>query len=301
MVTIPEHAPYIQGLQPEWYKPYVSGISMLRLDVIHPVVSGNKWYKLKHNIIHAINGGYESILTFGGVYSNHLIATALAAKEYGIKAIGIVRGVLGEDKLTSTLKDCLAYGMQLVFVSREEYAKKTEQIWLDELDLRFDHPFIIPEGGANEFGRLGAGEIASYITEDFSHVCVSVGTGTTLIGLRNELPAEQIVLGYTPVKGGVYLKNEITPYLHANRNLNWELLDDTNFGGFGKWNDNLLSFMNAFYKINKIPLDIVYTGKMMFNIGEQLKQVVFPAEANILCIHTGGLQGNASVKERLAY
>ena len=300
MATIPEQVPFIQSLQPEWYKPYVSGVSMLRLDVIHPVVSGNKWYKLKHNIAHAIEAGYKSIMTFGGAYSNHLIATAATAKQYGINAIGVVRGVPDEDKLSQTLKDCRGFGMQLVCVTRDEYAKKIEQDWLDDLVARFDSPLIIPEGGSNEWGRIGAEEIAVYVPGEFTHVCVSIGTGTTFIGLRNALPAEKILYGYAPMKGGIYLKEEIQQHIDAEKG-NWELFDNWHFGGFGKWNDEMISFMNDFYEINNIPLDMVYTGKMMKAISDQLQNGVFPKDANILCIHTGGLQGNVAIKQQLRY
>jgi 1-aminocyclopropane-1-carboxylate deaminase len=301
MATIPEKEPFIQLLQPSWYKPYAECLGMLRLDAIHPVVSGNKWYKLKHNIQYAIDNGYKSILTFGGAYSNHLIATAATAKEYDIHSIGIVRGVHNSDNLTDTLKDCKGYSMQLEMVSRDEYDNKHDAEYLEQLRSAYDKPFIIPEGGANKWGREGSTEIVHSITGDYTHICVSVGTGTTLTGIRTALPSNMQVSGYVPMKGGTYLKDEIDKYLEPEKQNAYVLFDEWHNGGFGKMNDKLIDFMNSFYAINAIPLDVVYTGKMMMGISEQLKAGYFPNNARILCIHTGGLQGNSSVKHLLNY
>jgi 1-aminocyclopropane-1-carboxylate deaminase len=173
--------------------------------------------------------------------------------------------------------------------------------FLERLSSKFDTPFIIPEGGANEWGREGSTEITEYITDNYSHVCISVGTGTTLAGIRAALSQNIQVLGYVPMKGGVYLKEEINKYIELEKQDDYMLYDDWHSGGFGKWNDELIGFMNSFHAINDIPLDIVYTGKMMMGISEQLKSGYFPKNAKILCIHTGGLQGNSSVKHLLSY
>lgn len=298
MDTIPEQQPFIQPLHTAWLEGRVAAMDMLRLDVIHPVVSGNKWYKLKHNVRHALDKGYKSILTFGGGYSNHLVAAAATANALGLASVGIVRGVYPE--LTPTLKDCIAYGMQLVFVTAEAYKHKNDDKWLQELSAKYGSPFIIPEGGANEWGREGVMEIGACIPRHYTHTCVSVGTATTLIGLRNALPATQNVWGYVPMKGGNYIEKEILP-LHTSKNNGLRLFDEWHFGGFGKWNDTLIEFMNAFYTEHHIPLDIVYTGKMMYGIKQQLQAGIFPAGASVLCIHTGGLQGNTSVQDDLVY
>lgn len=291
--------PHIQLLNEDWYKPYVQKLSMLRLDVLHPVVSGNKWYKLKYNIEYALNNSYTTILTFGGAHSNHLVATAAAAKAYGLKSIGIVRGNYTE--LTPTLQDCISHEMELHFISREEYNKKTDPTWLESLMHQYNEAFIIPEGGANEQGRKGGEDIVSYIPKDVTHVCVSVGTGTTFAGIRNGLPVNKELYGYAPMKGGVYLKDEIAQWLKQEQNANWQLFDDWHFGGFGKWNTELVNFMKEFYTLNQIQLDIIYTSKMMFGINEQLQLGFFPVDAHILCIHTGGLQGNSSIAHLLQY
>lgn len=301
MATIPEFDPTIQTLTPEWYQHKVDGVDMLRLDIIHPVVSGNKWYKLKHNIAYAQENKYDTILSFGGAYSNHLVATAAAAKQYNIKSIGIVKGTYAAGKLTSTLHDCINYGMLLEFVSHEDYAKKSTPAYLEKLCIKYNNPLIIPEGGANEWGREGSGEITHYIHDEYTHLCVSVGTGTTLIGLRNTLPNHVIVQGYAPMKGGVYLQHEIEKHVIPTLRKSCMLFDNWHFGGFGKWNDDLIEFMNSFYKTHDIPLDIVYTSKMMSGVRDQILSGFFPEDAKILCIHSGGLQGNVTVKEKLDY
>lgn len=299
MAIINEHKAIIQPLNPIWYQPCVPQMDMLRLDLIHPVISGNKWFKLKYNLEVALAKGYKSMLTFGGAYSNHLVATAAIAKEYGLSSIGIIRGNYAKNNPTATMDECKSYGMQLVFVSWEDYAKKTDEAWLKELSAEFNNPYIIPEGGANDVGRKGAEDIAKMIPDTYTHVCLSAGTGTTLVGLRNALPAAQKVLGFVPMKEGRYIKEEIEPYLQVKEN--WQLFDEWNLGGFGKWNNKLLAFMNNFYRINNIPLDIIYTSKMMYGLDELLLGRHFPDYARILCIHTGGLQGNSSVQDFLSY
>lgn len=271
-------------------------VAILRLDLLHPVISGNKWFKLKQNLSFAQEKGYKKIITFGGAYSNHLIATAAAAKEAGLQSIAIVRGYHGKENLTQTLKDCTIYGMQLQFVTREEYALKNEKDWLKNLSAQYPDAYIIPEGGNNELARKGIEEIALIIPDVYTHITVSVGTGTTFAGLRNAIDEKVRMVGFVPMKNGAYLKNE----LQLEKG-NWELIDDYHFGGFGKWNDELIDFMNEFYRINKIPLDIVYTSKMMYGLQEMIEKNEFDKGARILTIHTGGLQGNIGVADKLVF
>jgi 1-aminocyclopropane-1-carboxylate deaminase len=299
MDIIEEGRVIVQPLPPEWHSGRVNKIDILRLDLVHPLISGNKWYKLKYNLAYALQGGYSSVLTFGGAYSNHLHATAVAAKQAGLTAIGVVRGLHAADNLTPTLLACREYGMELRFVSREDYAMKESESWLQELARDFNEPFIIPEGGANVYGREGAGEIGKFIAPDYTHVCISVGTGTSFIGIRNSLPTTQTMLGFAPMKGGSYLKAYIANLLDKSQHNNWLLFDEWHYGGFGKWTEELVRFMNDFYSQNHVPLDVVYTAKMMSGVKDLIEQDFFPPSANILCIHTGGLQGNASVQDRL--
>lgn len=299
MGIIDERLAVIQPLNKFWYQNKVAALDMLRLDLLHPVISGNKWFKLRLNLRHAIDSGYKAIITPGGGWSNHLAATAFAAKAFGIRSIGVVRGKY--DVLTPTLQECKANGMELIFVSQEDYKNKNEPDWARNLVAHFDEVFMIPEGGANEWGRRGAGLISRFINENYTHIITAVGSGTTMIGLRDKLGNNQKVMGFAPMKQGSYLKDYIERHLQPEKNTNWELYDEWHFGGFGKWNNKLVDFMNDFYGANKIPLDIVYTSKMMYGVHEMLDGNVFSSHERILCIHSGGLQGNAFVKHLLHY
>jgi len=299
MDTIDESRVVVQPLMPEWYGQKVAALDMLRLDLVHPIVSGNKWYKLRLNMKHAIDGGFRSVVTFGGGYSNHLVATAHAAKKFGLPSVGIVRGKY--DVLTPTLEACRAEGMELIFVSQADYENKHEPKWARNLVAHFDELFIIPEGGANEWGRVGAGLINRFVDTKYTHVILSVGTGTTFAGLRNKLDLKQQMLGFVPMKQGAYLRTHIAEHLPQDKDRNWQLFDEWHFGGFGRWNKELLMFMNAFYTTNSIPLDMVYTGKMMYGLQQMLIADYFDKDDRVLCIHSGGLQGNVSVKQELIY
>jgi 1-aminocyclopropane-1-carboxylate deaminase len=275
-------------------------LSILRLDQIHPLVSGNKWFKLKANIKDALQQHYTSLLTFGGAYSNHLVATAAAAQASGLQSVGIVRGFHGKEQPTETLKQCEALGMQLHYVSREDYAQKRAETFLAQLATLYPGSYIIPEGGDNTNGMIGAGEIASYIPSGTNLVALAVGTGTTFAGIRNRLDNAVRMLGFPVMKGGLYLKEEIEHKLDINKD-NWQLNADYHFGGFAKYNRELIAFMNDFFLQHHIPLDIIYTAKMMYGIFDLLQQDYFPEGSNICCIHTGGLQGNSAVSQYLTY
>ncbi|MBL7712131.1 MAG: pyridoxal-phosphate dependent enzyme [Chitinophagaceae bacterium] len=265
-------------------------VNMLRLDRMHPFISGNKWFKLCYNIEDAIRSGKQSILSFGGAYSNHLIALAAAAYARGLSSIGLVRGE--EAVHNSVLAQCQAYGMQLHYLSRAHYAAKEDAGFLAELEQHFPEALIVPEGGANEAGERGAAEIAGYIDRPFSHVALSVGTGTSFIGLRRALPDVQQLLGFAPMKGGAYLAGTIKAKLQGLPENNWQVYDRFHFGGFGKISAEVSTFMARFYEQYGVELDRVYTAKMMLGIRQLINEGAFPEGAQILCIHTGGLTGN---------
>ena len=297
MVTIDEGKVFIQHLN-----GFANlTVSMLRLDELHPVISGNKWYKLKHNLLEVKEKKLAGVLTLGGAWSNHLAATAGAAKEAGVKAVAIVRGFHGKESLTPTLQHCMDDGMELQFVSREEYSLKEDPVYLRTLQEKYPHFLIIPYGGRNEAGRKGAAEIATLIPSDYTHVCCSVGSGTTFMGLRNTLPSATKLIGFVPMKKGIYLKEEMQPHLSAPYGGNWELVDEFHFGGFGKWNVELLGFMNEIVTVHQLPLDVVYTSKMMYGVRALIQRDFFPINSKILCVHSGGLQGNASVAQQLIF
>lgn len=275
-------------------------LGILRLDTIHPLVSGNKWFKLKENIKLAQAAGADSLLTFGGAFSNHLLATAAAAQAFGLSTTGIVRGFHGKDKPSPTLLQCAALGMQLEYVSREEYQQKNDPDYLYQLQERYPSAYIIPEGGDNEAGVQGAMAIAGYIPQDATIVAVAVGTGTTFTGILKALNNGQRLLGFPAMKGGMYLQPQIVKHVPDAKS-SWQLKDEYHFGGFARYTDSLLAFMNDFYQQHGIPLDFVYTGKMIYGIFDMIRKGLIPAGSHIIAIHTGGLQGNQSIRHLLSY
>lgn len=266
-------------------------VQLLRLDRIHPLISGNKWYKLRYNLEAALALGAATVITFGGAYSNHLVATAAAASAAGLPSVGIVRGWHAAAP-NPVLQQCAAYGMQLQIVSREEYDRKEDPAYLAALSARYSSAYIIPEGGANEAGRRGIAAIAAMIPSTITHVCVSVGSGTTFAGLRHALDPGQQLLGFAPMKGGAYLKDTIQSWLGPGPQGTWEITDRFHFGGFGKITAELRAYMADFEQAYGFPLDRVYTAKMMQGLSVLLAEAAFPAGASILAIHTGGLSGN---------
>lgn len=275
-----------------------------RDDLIHPVISGNKWRKLKFNLDKAKSENYKTILTFGGAYSNHLHATAFAAKEFGFKSIGIIRG---DDparvdreapKLNTTLYDCQNYGMYLHFISREEYRRKNELDFITDLRNKFGNFYLIPEGGANYEGISGCIEILKEENQTYDFICCTAGTGTTLTGVVLSLREGEKLLGFPSVRGGEYLKEEIKKNIvnffpdKINKMNSLQLICNYHFGGFAKVNDELKNFVKDFFDQTKIQLDLIYNGKMMFGLFEMIRQSSFKKGTRILVIHCGGIQGN---------
>ncbi len=268
-------------------------LSMLRLDEIHPVVSGNKLFKLKYFLNTAKKSKHKTIITFGGAYSNHLAATAFACRTEGVKCIGFVRG---EEPalLSSTLLFCREQGMQLEFMSRIEYKKIDTEFQLSLLNKYGDHT-LIPEGGFSPTGAKGAEDIMKLFNgKNYSHICCPVGTATTFAGLINGNTNPSIIMGFSVLKNLVDIENRLKK-LDADKCKEYKFIADYHFGGYAKNTSELIEFMNIFYRDNKIPLDFVYTGKMMFGVYDLIKKDYFPISSNILCIHTGGLQGNNSL------
>jgi 1-aminocyclopropane-1-carboxylate deaminase len=266
-------------------------VSLLRLDLLHPIVSGNKWFKLSENLQEAQRLGYRRILTFGGAYSNHLIATAAAAQANGFTSLGIVRGQEFAFNLNPVLQYCRQMGMDLHFVSRSEYDQPDQCLaQIPELPSYYR----IPEGGANEQGRAGMAAMAALIPETFTHICISVGSGTSFEGLRIYLPNTQQLLGFVPMKGGIYLESSIRSHLNEKNATNWSLTDAFAMGGFGKCPPELQLFMQEFKDQYGIETDRVYTAKMLYGLRSLLQKAYFPKGTRILCIHTGGLSGNWS-------
>ncbi|BAT54434.1 putative 1-aminocyclopropane-1-carboxylate deaminase [Nostoc sp. NIES-3756] len=274
---------------------------VLRLDLMHPWVNGNKWYKLKYNLAEAKEKGYTKLLTFGGAYSNHIFATAAAGKLLGFTTIGVIRG---EETLplNSTLSFALQQDMQLVYVDRQTYRNKHSSELHADLKKRFGEVFIIPEGGSNLNGVRGCLEIVTAAMQVFDTVCVACGTATTLAGIALALNPKQRVLGFPILKNGGFLAQDIdnlmqnylatglpAPYSSPAP---WELICDYHFGGYAKVKDDLLLFSQQFTQTHGIPLDQVYTAKMFYGVMDLLNQGYFSIGDRLLLIHTGGLQGN---------
>jgi len=269
-----------------------AGVRVLikREDMNHPQVSGNKWWKLKYNLEEAKKLGKNTLLTFGGAYSNHIYATAAAANELGWKSIGIIRG---EETLplNHTLMFAKSRGMQLEFVSRSAYRKKHDSEFIQKLQDQFGDFYLIPEGGTNELAVNGVAEFSRQLESeiDFDHLCLSVGTGGTLAGVFEGLTQSKKIIGFSSLKGGEFLEEEIRKY--TDKNGNWEIIHDYHFGGYGRNTSELMTFIKSFQTHTAIPLDSVYMGKLLYGINDLVIKNYFCSGSKILALHSGGLQG----------
>ncbi len=272
-------------------------VFMKREDRIHPFVSGNKYRKLKYNLEKAQSQGYKTLLTFGGAYSNHIAATAVAAQQQGFRAIGVIRGEELHNLIDEnpTLRFAQSCGMKFKFISREAYRVKNAPAFVNDLRSEFGDFFLIPEGGTNTLAVRGCEEILTSGDAMFDYICCPVGTGGTISGLINCSKLGQQVLGFPALKGD-FLREEIRKFANNDR---WKLITDYHFGGYAKINEDLVRFLNDFKRQTQIPLDPVYTGKMMYGILDLVKKGYFKEGTQILAIHTGGLQGIAGMNERL--
>lgn len=270
---------------------FPKGISVVikREDLIHPFVSGNKYRKLKYNLRQAKAEKQTTLLTFGGAFSNHIAAVAYAGKENGFETIGVIRGEELATKIESnpTLKFAQECGMRFEFVSREAYRLKTEAFFLKQLEHKFGSFYLVPEGGTNALAIQGCEEILTEEDAAFHYIACAIGTGGTISGIINSTLSHQKVLGFPALKGD-FLQEEIRNFV---QNENWELIPDYHFGGYGKVNAELIDCINRFLEETQIPLDPVYTGKMVFGIMDLIEKNYFPENTKILVIHTGGLQG----------
>tara|TARA_B110000879_G_scaffold75309_1_gene105052 strand:- start:1076 stop:1981 length:906 start_codon:yes stop_codon:yes gene_type:complete len=270
-------------------------VFILREDLIHPHISGNKWRKLYYNIQAAKRLAVKKIITFGGAYSNHIAATAAAGQEFGFKTLGFIRG---EEQLplNSTLSYAKSCGMELRYLSRSDYRLKEKSEFLQSLlDNEKDY-YLIPEGGTNELAVKGCEEILINLSIDFDYVCCACGTGGTISGIINSLKSHQRAIGFPALKGAGFLKEDIGKYVC---NSQWELNLDYHFGGYAKVKPELINFMNSFKTKHQIPLDPIYTGKMLFGLWNLIEKDYFRAGCTIVAVHTGGLQGIDGMNDRL--
>jgi 1-aminocyclopropane-1-carboxylate deaminase len=265
-----------------------------REDLIHPFVSGNKFRKLKYNLHEAKKLKKKSLLTFGGAFSNHILATAVAGKIAGFKTFGIIRGEeLGKNiaetlKENDTLREAHEHGMKFHFVTREIYRQKSSFGFIEKMKNKWGDFYLIPEGGTNFLAVDGCQEILTKEDAKFDYICSAVGTGGTISGLIKSLKKHQKVIGFPALKGN-FLSEEIKKYIFKKHN--WSLKKDYHFGGYAKFDDELINFINYFKEETGVLLDPVYTGKMLFGILDLIKKDTFEEGTKILAIHTGGLQG----------
>ncbi len=265
-----------------------------REDELHPFISGNKYRKLKYNLAEAAKQQKSTLLTFGGAYSNHIAATAAVGFAYNLKTIGIIRGdelainLIKTLQNNPTLKFASEHNMKLDFVSRAAYRDKTSPEFIAKLQEKFGDFYLVPEGGTNNFALKGCQEILTEEDAKYAIICCAVGTGGTISGIINSLNNQQKAIGFPALKGD-FLQNEIKKYILKSDN--WSLNIDYHFGGYAKVSEELIIFINKFKSETKIPLDPVYTGKMMFGIVDLIKNDYFEKGTKILAIHTGGLQG----------
>lgn len=264
-------------------------LAIKREDLLHPYVSGNKYRKLKYNIQAAKKKGNTTLLTFGGAFSNHIAAVAYAGKEWGMNTIGVIRGDELQDNWNKnpTLAQANENGMQFSFLTRKAYREKNNPECIAQLRKQFGDFYLVPEGGTNALAIKGCEEILQEADREFDVICTCVGTGGTVAGLINTAYKDQHVLGFSVLKGD-FLIQTIT---EITTNTNWRLIMDYHFGGYAKITTELVEFINDFKAKTDIPLDPIYTGKLLFGLLDMIKNDNFVAGSKILAVHTGGIQG----------
>ncbi|MBA4055887.1 MAG: 1-aminocyclopropane-1-carboxylate deaminase [Marivirga sp.] len=257
-----------------------------REDLNHPFVSGNKWWKLKYNLEEALRQGQKRVLTFGGAFSNHIYSTAAAANELKMKSIGIIRG---EERLplNPVLHFAEANGMKLHYTSRETYRSKMENTFINKLNDVYGDFYLIPEGGSNALAVKGVEEFANTLDIEHDYLCCPVGTGGTLAGLIRGAKGRKKILGFSALKNGSFLQNEIMNL--GSTYDGWGLITDYHFGGYAKSTKELLAFIDDFKRLHGIPLEFIYSGKMIYGIFDLVQKGFFEKGSRLLAIHTGGI------------
>ena len=279
-------------------------VDVKRLDLLHPLVNGNKGFKLKYNLLKAMSEEGQAVLTFGGAWSNHIYATAAAGKELGLRTIGIIRGE-EPAQYSSTLEFARECGMHLEFVSRLDYEEKNTDEFKAWLQGKFGDFHLVPEGGSNYYGINGCMEILSDSDkQQYDVIALAVGTGATLAGMLLSASPRQRFIGFSALKGGDFLREDVLRHLEYFL-MNKELANDFasqfsietayHFGGYGKWNEELMGFIREIETAHQLPLDQVYTGKALFGLLDLIARDTFTSGERILFVHTGGLQGRASM------
>ena len=266
-------------------------IYIKRDDLIHPIISGNKWRKLKYTLLHALKHGNDHLISMGGAYSNHLHALAYVGYKLNIKTTGLIRGEQPKQE-SETLSDLRKWGMTLEFINRKAFKELRKHRAFNAPPAKQYNGFWIPEGGASEYALKGIAEIVTEIEMEYDTLTLACGTGTTLAGIAKTLPEGKRVSGFSSLKGGGFLEKDVKKLIKQNSITNWSINFDYHFGGFAKTTDELLSFIEDFQTQTNIPLEPIYNGKMLFGLFDLIKNEKLKKGQKIIAIHTGGLQGN---------
>lgn len=282
---------YTQTIDAEWLDKKNTKFDVLRLDKMHEIISGNKWFKLKYYLQDAAVKGFDVLATFGGAYSNHIIAMACVCKLQGLKSIGIIRGERPKI-LSHTLLLAEQYGMELHFVSRSQYKNA------ETLKQGFKNVYWVNEGGYGINGMRGAKEILQFRIgqKQYSHIICAVGTGTMMAGIIEAVTHNQFVIGISVMKGNDALLNNITALVGEEQHKKkYIVVNGYHFGGYAKHPPELIQFMNDTYIQHQLPTDIVYTSKTFYAVQQMIANNMIAAGSSVLMIHSGGLQGNLSL------
>ena len=284
---------------PGW-KTHGVQVFIKRDDVLHKHVQGNKWRKLKYNLLKAKELEKSQLVTFGGAFSNHIHATAAAGRMFGFQTIGLIRGD-ELDNLSPTLAFAQEVGMELVYLDRTTYRRRKEADFLRSIEEQYPDAFIIPEGGSNALALKGVGEIVSEVDEQMQERssmiwCVGVGSGGTMAGIIRDVKDTDTVMGFSALKGD-FVDEMVASFLDKPYS-NWQIWKDGHFGGFAKWKPDLVDFINNFYESTGIPLDPIYNGKLWYRLNDLILDGYFEKGSQIMVIHTGGLQGIEGFRQR---
>jgi len=276
-------------------------VLMKRIDLVHPIISGNKWYKMKYNIVEMNRLGIDTLLTFGGAYSNHIHAAARAGKIFGFKTIGLLRG---EEHLplNETLKSAVDDGMELHYIDRATFRERESEEFLNSIKNKYGNVYILPVGGTNKIALKGCAEIVEQIDIDYDYICSASGSGGTFAGIVAGLNGNSKGIAFPALKGGGFLKEVISNLVFeysGKQFSNWSLNTDYHFGGFAKLTKELVEFTKEFEKLNGFELDYIYTNKMMFGIAELIQSGYFKPGETIVAIHSGGIQGNIGMQRNI--
>lgn len=276
-------------------------VYLKREDWLHPTISGNKWRKLKYNLQAARFQGKDTLLTFGGAYSNHVAAVAAAGKEFNLRTVGYIRGE-AHPVLNPTLTFATRCGMQLHYLDRATYRQKNLPAFAEHLQSKYPTAYLLPEGGTNLLAVKGCAEIVPDISVPYDYLVCAVGTGGTLAGLIAGLAGAKQIIGIPALKGGEFLKAEIEQLVtgYAGQNFsNWELQTQFHFGGYAKVKPELVQFIQYCWQQHQVPLEPIYTGKMLYGLYSLIRQAYFKPGTVLVAVHTGGLQGLAGLAQRL--